>query len=82
MTLEENISRCIEEKGVALTVVSRRAGVPYSALYNSLANKKSKRELKGKELVNVCKFLDIDPRNFAKEPEEVVEKEEPEKEVG
>lgn len=64
MTLEENISRCIEEKGVALTVVSRRAGVPYSALYNSLANKKSKRELKGKELVNVCKFLDIDPRNF------------------
>lgn len=69
MTLEENIYRCIEERGVTLTVVSRRADVPYSALYNSLANKKSKRELKGKELVNVCKFLDIDPREFAEQEE-------------
>lgn len=69
MTLEENISKCIEERGIALSVVSRRADVSYSALYNSLANKKSKRELKGKELVNVCKFLDIDPREFAEQEE-------------
>lgn len=64
MTLEENISRRINEKGIALTVVSRRTGVPYMALYNSLANKQSKRELKGRELVLVCNFLDIDPREF------------------
>ncbi len=65
MTLEENISRCIVEKGIALTVVSKRTGVPYMALYNSLSNKRSKRELKGKELVLVCKFLDINPMDFA-----------------
>ena len=64
MTLEENISRCIAEKGIALTVVSRRTGVPYTALYNSLSNKRSKRELKGKELVLICKFLDINPMNL------------------
>lgn len=65
MTLEESISKCIEEKGLALTVVSRRTGVSYRALYNSLANKNSKRELKGRELVKVCKFLEVDPRDFA-----------------
>lgn len=64
LTLEENISKCIEEKGIALTVVSRRTGIPYTALYNSLANKKSKRELKGKELVNVCRFLEVNPMDF------------------
>lgn len=64
MTLEEKVFKCIEEKGIALTVVSRRTGVPYMALYDSLRNKSKKREIKGKELVKLCKFLDVDPREF------------------
>ena len=69
LTLEENISKCIEDKGIALTVVSRRTGISYMALYDSLRNKSKKRELKGKELIKLCKFLDIDSRDFAdKEP--------------
>lgn len=64
MTLEENISKCIEERGIALTVVSRRTGLPYMALYDSLRNKSKNREIKGRELVKLCKFLDIDPRDF------------------
>ncbi len=64
MSLEEHISKCIEDKGIALTVVSRRTEIPYMALYDSLRNKSKKREIKGKELVKLCKFLDIDSREF------------------
>ena len=67
MTLEESISKCIEDRGIALTVVSRRTGVSYMALYDSLRNKSKKREIKGKELVKLCKFLEVDPRDFAEE---------------
>lgn len=71
MTLEENISRCIEDKGIALTIVSRRTGIPYMALYDSLKNKSRKRDIKGIELVKLCKFLDIDLQYFANEKTEV-----------
>lgn len=67
MTLEENISKCIEDRGIALTVVSRRTGISYMALYDSLKNKAKKREIRGKELVKLCKFLDIDSRELAED---------------
>ncbi len=50
MTLEENISKCIEDRGIALTVVSRRTGISYMALYDSLKNKSKKREIRGKAM--------------------------------
>lgn len=67
MTLEENISKCIEDRGIALTVVARRTGISYMALYNSLKNKSKKREIRGKELVKLCRFLDIDSRDFTED---------------
>lgn len=67
MTLEKWLSEIIKSRGINLSEMSRLINIPYSALYNSLANKNSKRELKGKELVNVCKFLDIDPREFVEQ---------------
>ena len=65
LTLEENLSQCIDNRGIALTVVSRRTEIPYGALYDSLRNKSKKREIRGMELVKLCKFLDVDPRDFA-----------------
>ena len=67
MTLEKTISKCIEDRGIALTVVSRRTGISYMALYDSLKNKAKKREIRGKELVKLCKFLDIDSRELVEE---------------
>lgn len=72
MTLEEHLSKCINDKGIALTVVSRRTGIPYMALYDSLKNRSKKRDIKGKELVKLCRFLNIDPRDFAEQGQEVV----------
>lgn len=70
MTLEENISKCIEDRGIALTVVSRRTKIPYMALYDSLRNRSKKREIKGRELIKLCRFLDIDPRELIASDEE------------
>ena len=67
MNLEEKLSKCIDDKGIALTVVSRRTGISYMALYDSLKNKAKKREIRGKELVKLCKFLDIDSRELVEE---------------
>lgn len=61
MTLEESLSKCVDDRGIALTVVARRTGLSYMALYDSLKNKSKSREIKGKELVKLCKFLDINP---------------------
>ena len=61
MTLEESLSKCVDDRGIALTVVARRTGLSYMALYDSLKNKSKSREIKGKELVKLCKFLDVNP---------------------
>ena len=57
MTLEENLSKCIDDKGIALTVVSRRTGISYMALYDSLKNKSKKRDIKGRNWLNSANFL-------------------------
>lgn len=64
MTLEESLSKCIDDRGIALTVVSRRTGLSYMALYDSLKNKAKNREIKGKELVKLCRFLDVNPMDL------------------
>lgn len=65
MTLEENISRYVKNKGIALSVMSRQTGIPYMALYDSLMNDRKSRQLRGRELISVCVFLGVDPREFA-----------------
>lgn len=47
MTLEENISKYVKDKGIALSVMSRQTGISYMALYDSLMNERKKRQLRG-----------------------------------
>ena len=65
MRLEEWLSEIIRSRGINLSQMSRLTGVPYMALYDSLMNQSREREIKGWELVKVCKFLEIDSRDFA-----------------
>lgn len=65
MVLEDNIAKYVKDKGIALSVMSRQTGIPYMALYDSLMNERKKRPLRGRELISVCLFLDVDPREFA-----------------
>ena len=62
MSIEEQISDYIKQKGVSLTAVSKKTGVPYSALQPSL---KGRRELRAQEFMSICKFFDISPAEFA-----------------
>ena len=62
--------RCTLSQGHRLNLLQCKAsggtGVDsYMALYDSLKNKAKKREIRGKELVKLCKFLNADPMEFA-----------------
>lgn len=65
MSLEKNLSNYVKEKGINLSAMSRQTGISYMALYDSLMNEKKERQLKGRELVEVCIFLGINPVDFA-----------------
>ncbi len=67
MKLEDNLSAYIKEKGITLTAMSRATGIPYTCLYDSFFNNKKNRQIRGRELIAVSKFLGIDPRKFDSE---------------
>lgn len=64
--LTENVSSYIKRMGISLRKMSKDTGIPYMALYNSLSNKSRSRELKAKEFIDICKFLNVNPMEFAK----------------
>ena len=57
------VSDYISEKGISITAVSEKTGISYNVLYPSLCKNPS-RKLRGDELLAVCCFLDVDPRDF------------------
>ena len=63
--LTKNISRYVREKGINVSKMARDTGLSYMALYDSLLNDERNREIRGKELIAICKFLDINPMDFA-----------------
>ena len=69
LTLEGWLSEIIKSRGINLTEAARSIGVPYMALYDSLKNRSKNREIKGKELVKLCKFLNINPMEMDFEDE-------------
>ncbi len=70
--LTMNVSTYIKKMGINLTKVSKDTGIPYMALYDSLLNKDRNRELKAKEFIAVCKFLNVDPMDFANKEKKVM----------
>lgn len=64
MPLESKIANLIKERGVNLSAISRKTGIPYTMLYDSLLNKKRERPLKASEFLAICKFLDVSPEDF------------------
>ena len=61
----QNVARYVREKRINILAMSRDTGIPYAALYTSLADKNKDRELRGKELIAISKFLGVDPMEFA-----------------
>lgn len=64
MSVAKNIGRYMKEKGYNLSEVSRKIGIGYKGLYTSLFDEERNRDLRAEELIRLCEFLDVDPREF------------------
>lgn len=64
MTISKQIGHYMKKKGLNLSEVARQTGLDYNSLYASLYNKNSHRDLRAGELIPLCIFLEIDPREF------------------
>ena len=58
------ISEYVSEKGINLSNLSVKTGIPYDSIYASLANKNRDRDLRGGELIAICAFLNLDPMDL------------------
>lgn len=65
MAVTENLARYTRDKAVNLSAMSRATGLSYSRLYASLGERGRNRPLSIDEAILVCKFLEVDPRDFA-----------------
>ncbi len=72
MNATKNLASYIRERAINLSAMSRATGIAYSVLYDSLANKKRERPLSMDEAIIICKFLEVNPMDFAetKTPQE------------
>jgi len=67
----KRVSEYVRQKGFNLSEISRRTGLPYMVLYDSLMNEKRDRDLRVDEFLRLCDHLDVDPMQFYTfEPEE------------
>lgn len=69
MCATKNLARYVKEKAINLSAMSRATGIPYSVLYDSLSNKNRERPLSVDEAIIICKFLGVNPMDFADSPD-------------
>ena len=72
MGISKRIGTYMQDKGFNLSEVARKTGLDYQSLYVSLYDEKRERDLRTEELIPLCIFLNIDPRDFAEQYQEVV----------
>lgn len=69
MGATKNLAKYVKERAVNLSAMSRATGITYSVLYDSLANKNRERPLSIDEAIIICKFLGVNPMDFAELPD-------------
>lgn len=72
MGISRRIGTYMKDKGFNLSEVARKTGLDYQSLYVSLYDEKRERDLRTEELIPLCIFLNIDPRDFAEQRQEVI----------
>lgn len=65
----KNVADYVSKRRINISAMSRDTGIPYVSLYASLVDKNKGRELRGKELIAISKFLGVNPMDFADPPE-------------
>lgn len=67
MKISRRIGIYMKDKGFNLSEVARKTNLDYQSLYASLYDDKRERDLRAEELIPLCLFLNIDPRDFAED---------------
>jgi len=62
------VSNYVRNKGINLKKMSDATGIPYTVIYDSLQNKNRDRDLRVGEFLEICEFLEVDPKTFKKSP--------------
>jgi len=65
LNISKKIGRYVKGKGLNLSEVCRQTGLNYQTIYASLYDENSDRDLRCEELIPLCVFLNVDPREFA-----------------
>lgn len=65
MKISRRIGVYMKDRGFNLSEVARKTGLDYQSLYASLYDEKRDRDLRTEELIPLCIFLNVDPREFA-----------------
>lgn len=63
--LTKNVSNYVKERGISVSQMARKTGIPYGALYDSLLHSERDRELRANELIAICNYIGVDPMFFA-----------------
>lgn len=61
----KNVAAYVKKLGISVAKVARETGIDYRALHASLSNDKRNRSLRDDELIAVCRFLGVNPMEFA-----------------
>ena len=64
MSLETNMRSAIRESGMTIKAVSTKSGIPCSRMYQALSGR---TELRANEYLTLCRLLNLDPYEIAKE---------------
>lgn len=59
------LAACVKEKGIQISAISNKTGIPYGRLWSSLSPN-GNRELRADEFLSVCRFIGKDPMDFCK----------------
>ena len=69
-SIEKRLGRYVKEKGINLSKLSRDTNIPYISIYSSLADESKERPLRANEYFLICRFLGVNPIDFADPTEE------------
>lgn len=73
MCVTKNLSAYVDKMGINLSAMARATGIKRGILHASLStamNEDKRRPLRDDELIKICKFLDVNPMDFAAKEDE------------
>lgn len=59
--LETGITKILKDRNISIKKLSEDTGIKYMSLYYSLSRNARRRELRAKEFLKICEYLNVNP---------------------